>query len=149
MKPTSTLAEKVARARVVRVQLAAVTDELTASLQQFEAALVALGLGVAAWVDLTDADEARRGYTRRLAFQRYGAAWRLVTVGMNPSLGKCDVVPLVQTSRKNRFEAAGRLADLVVAIVDQTVALSKTGEQKAAAIQRLTRALALVQGDTP
>ncbi|TQF09456.1 hypothetical protein FJV41_44555 [Myxococcus llanfairpwllgwyngyllgogerychwyrndrobwllllantysiliogogogochensis] len=135
-QPPAGLAETLARARLLKPRLEDATDEMNRSIQEVEAELVALQLGVRASVNLESETDPEFGSTwyRSLIFGKDAKVWRLlIAEGRNDDPGGDVYTPLVNASREVRLRATEHLPLLVQELVT-------TAEAEIARVEAATKA---------
>lgn len=133
--PSAGLAEALARARALKPKLEGATDEMNRSIQEVEAALIALQLGVRASVTLVSDTNREFGWTwyRTLVFGKDAKVWRLLIEEGRDDHPEDDVyTPLVNASREVRLQATEHLPELVRELV-------KTAEAEIARVEEATK----------
>ncbi len=121
---------RLEQAKIAAAALARETDRLNQRLAAAEETIVALGLGVTAWVHLEG--------LQRLVFRKYDDEWGLF-VDKGAETG---AVPLHNASRVLRAQAAEMMPALVDALFDEA-------EKQLALVRRAIESLDVVLAELP
>lgn len=127
---------RIAEARYLAGKLEEATERLNETLKRAEKAIVDMGINVYAEVEMLPPEDAQRGISMRLAYERHEGRWRLVIVtGMGAT-------SLLKASRHSRIEAAKHMDQLIEAIIREA---EQWGADLAEAERVATRAIALAE----
>jgi hypothetical protein len=140
---TPRLNATLARAKAAAGKINDATDRLTHNLEEVEAALVEIKLGVWGGVIMPGESDPGVDYEARLSFRRFEGKWGLfVERGpANGDLSNMSVTPLSKASRALRLEAAELLPELVELLVTKAEVSANEAVQRAADMGMLAAAL--------